>query len=224
MKKILSLLLLAPMLSLAQTTSQVSGNFSENMTFTLQATNPVGSASFPLAYQPVIQGALTYGSNGVGIGNANQLFAGYFPITNGAGAGTNVLNLNTMILSPQGSFLPTNDYVGNPFSVRNIKMVYLQNVGTNASASLSESNEVDVILPPSAIAWTNVYGHPFIECVLPSPSGAPSVANATGVTFWCPGDVGWPVGLTASNSIFFTNPISGTVSYVKAYFIGSTNQ
>ena len=212
------ILLMLARVTLAQTSSQVSGNV--NASFNLQIANPLALYTNLLALnQPLITGqALSYGTNGDGVCRANQMYVAQFFITNGALVGTNVLNLNTMAMNGA----TPNDAVGNAFSLRNVKMLAFQNLGV--SGSPSETNVIIVTTNGPATGWTNYWGLPNLVAMLPGPgTNATQTTTATSI-LWGPGDVGWIVGTAANDSILFTNPVPGTVSVLNFYAVGSTGQ
>lgn len=230
MKKILISLLAAlivPCGTFAQTTTQVAGNGQTYAVggITVVLLNPqalfTNKQSF-LTFNPLFNGQFSYGSNGIGVAQANQFFVGQFKITNGAGVGSNVLNLHTFAFSNSGTTITApSDAVGNPYSLLNLKCLAIQNLGVlNAP---SETNILIVNVPSSAIAFTNGVT-PYIEGVLEGPPTNAVVSNTPCLFKYSLGDVGWPVGATTTNSIFFTNPIAGSVILVNVYALGSTNQ
>ena len=225
-RSILVLCLLA-MPAWAQTTTQVAGSGQSTVTggLTIKLLNPqsIYTNSQIFAFNPLFNANFGYGTNGVGVANANQFFAGQFKITNGALVGTNVFNLHTMTFSnaPSGIVAP-NDAVGNAFSLLNLKVLAFQNLGVVGAPA--ESNVLDVVLPTGAIQFTNVYGHPFLETSIGGPPTNAVSSNTPCVLSFNAGDVGWIVGATASNSILFTNPVASSVVLVNVYALGSTNQ
>ena len=230
MNKILNSALLILMLALpamATTTTQVAGGGSTTVNGGLQVTllNPqaIYTNRQSFVFNPLFNGVFGYGSNGVGVANANQFWATQYKITNGALVGTNVLNLNTMAFSnaPTGITAPS-DAVGNPFSLQNLKCVVIQNLGVIGAPS--ETNALIVENPAGAIAFTNAFGLPFMEFMLEGPPTNAVSSNTPCFFKYSLGDQGWQVGTTLTNSILFTNPVLGSVITVNAYFLGSTNQ
>ena len=209
----------------AQTTSQVNGNVALSMNYLLANPQPLYTNTPVFSFPQFINGQITWGTNGVGAGHANQLFIGQFSITNGALAGTNVFNLHTLTMSnmPSGNITP-NDAVGNAFALLNVKMIAIQNIGV--SNAPSETNVLSLTTAGmGAIAWTNQWGQPNFSCTLPGPATNYTYSNTPTAFYWVPGDIGTTVGATASNSIVFTNPVANSSPLlVNVYVIGSTNQ
>ena len=211
----------------AQTTSRVSGQVNANINVTLLTGNNLFTNVFQIngaPLTPFISGTLSYGANGTGPSCANQLYIGQYLVTNGAAPNLNWINL----------YAPTNysssgvatDPVGNLLTIQNIKFIAIQNAGAVNGGNNTETNWLCVTTPAAnGKAWTNAYGEPFMQCVIPSPFTNANATNTPVAILNSLGDIGFAVGATLSNTIVLTNPIlGGPVLVANVYIIGSTNQ
>jgi hypothetical protein len=214
--------LMLAMPTFAQTTSQVSATVNAQfLSLSLSSPSSLYTNTFLLNYVPLVNGTLSYGVNGAGVANANQLFIGQYLITNGALSGTNYINLNTM--SNAGTGILVSDPVGNAYSIRNIKSIVVQNAGL-VSGNNNETNMLIFENVPGAIGWTNNYGLANLTLTIPSPGTNATVSNTPTSFNWNGGDIGWPVLAATDNTIVLTNPNPGTVLKANIYVIGSTGQ
>ena len=211
----------------SQTTSQVvsPSTVSFGMGLTLQNPTAIYTNKQVFNFLPMFQGGFSYNSNGVGPGSANQIFVTQLKITNGALVGTNVLNLHNMAFSNTAAVTAPNDAVGNPYSLLNLKVLAIQNLGI--SGAPQETNMLIVTTNGPTAGWTNYYGLPNLIATIPGPStnssGVPNATNTPVLVLANSGDVGYYVGASLANSLLFTNPGTGTL-LVNVYVVGSTNQ
>lgn len=199
--------------------SQVNGTFTMSMNFGLTAPQLIGSSSFPLSIPTFVQGALTYPStptNGQGIGKADQLFATQMTLVNGTPQDIDLYALGG-----------GNDAVGNAFTMANVKLLAIQNLGVDGSAA--ETDTLSIGGDGTSAAWTSFLGTNASSIIVPGPAVAmpsPGNFNPTGtptVAFWAPGDVGWAVGASTTNhKLQFTSNASGHTIRVNIYIVGST--
>lgn len=187
--------------------SQVSGPINAGVSLTLQNALALGTATFPISLSALIQANL---SNGVGIGKANQLYAAQLNVAQGTPQTLDIYALGG-----------GNDAVGNPFTMAQVKLIIIQNLGVSGSAA--ETDTLTIGGTSSTAALTSLLATNASGIILPGPAATPDSTNTPTMILWAPGDVGWTVGSSTTNhQLVFTSNASGHTIVVKVYIVGST--
>ena len=142
-------------------------------------------------------------NTGTGDSKANQMFTDQRTLAPGASIVTDLV-----------TFSGSNDKVGNPLSMANIKFLYIYNYGTVPGQGANNESQTLILggSPAGARGWTSVV------------NGTVTLNGTSGWLLWDPGASGYAVPSGSGNNLFkITNPSGSASVQYNMLVVGATS-